>query len=264
MNLGVKPWKNLPDWVKANRFFKKDLVNGGPMVETNPEHANLVSSQVFYDEQKLTAYHTPIIDLDIPAQLIPSTTPGHSHLFIDKLLTDEQYDKLLRVLVEVGIVQKGILDLQWETDKMTCARLPGIIKEVNSLSSGGKISASTETFETSSGYPKVHHPKPMNGDSVLTKELLDKATINVIQGAKYSLSPNQVAATKNVSYLSGEEKKNFEVYATLNKAYLEVIEGLSKIASDTGQDFMMLFDAYQKLASEVEKSSTPEPHESPF
>lgn len=27
--------------------------------------------------------HAPILDIDVPVDLVPSTTPGHSHLYID-------------------------------------------------------------------------------------------------------------------------------------------------------------------------------------
>jgi len=112
------------------------MVNDGPIEEVNPEHANLVSSHSFSSGG--TEYHYPLIDLDIDAKLIPSSTLGHHHLLINKLMTKENYDKLLRVLHEVGIIQTGIIELQWEKEGFTAIRLPGEKKEFNSTSSSGK------------------------------------------------------------------------------------------------------------------------------
>lgn len=251
-------WLKLPEWVKTNRFFKKDLVNGGPMHEVNPEHANLVSSQVFYDGQGDQTYHYPILDIDLPVEVLNSTTPGHHHLFIKKLLTDKQYDKLLRVLVEVGIVQQGIIDLQWEQDKMTCARMPGIKKEFNSMSSGGVVepsgglvsgglvSKSTISFDamTSAVLPKD------KVNELMSKVKSDKSTM--IQLPKYE-----------ESVLTLEEKKNFELLNKLNAAHLNAIEKVARIASEGGQEFETVFKAFLELVDKYEKDSKPEP-ESPF
>lgn len=51
--------------------------------------------------------HRPVLDLDIPTRYEPSSTPGHSHLYIDHPLTWEQYEQVLIVLAEVGILEKG-------------------------------------------------------------------------------------------------------------------------------------------------------------
>lgn len=72
--------------------------------------------------------HKPTLDLDFPCRLEESTTPGHYHLFIDIEMTEQDYDALLKVLVKVGIVQRGVYDLQWKQHGMTMVRLPGIKK----------------------------------------------------------------------------------------------------------------------------------------
>lgn len=65
--------------------------------------ANAVSSMLDNGQ------HAPAIDIDLPCELRDSKTPGHHHLLIDKQMTWEQYVKLLTVMVEVGIVEKGYL-----------------------------------------------------------------------------------------------------------------------------------------------------------
>lgn len=51
--------------------------------------------------------HAPAIDLDVPARLIPSTTEGHAHLYIDVPMSWRQYKRLLRALVAAGVVEPG-------------------------------------------------------------------------------------------------------------------------------------------------------------
>lgn len=51
--------------------------------------------------------HRPILDIDFPAELIPSSTDGHFHLYLDKPMTWKQYKKLLNVLSEVGVIEHG-------------------------------------------------------------------------------------------------------------------------------------------------------------
>lgn len=54
-------------------------------------------------------YHRPVLDIDWPVALMESETPGHHHLIIDKGMSGAQYLKLLEVLCEVGIIEKGYL-----------------------------------------------------------------------------------------------------------------------------------------------------------
>lgn len=135
--LNTENWKELPEWMHAHAFYYKDLATDDPMVDCAPNKANLVSSWTYSDGD--TKYHTPVLDLDIDARLIPSTTPGHHHLIINKVMPQEDYDKLIRVMVEVGILQKGILELQWEKEGITAIRLPGVKKAAGEKSSGGSI-----------------------------------------------------------------------------------------------------------------------------
>ena len=52
-------------------------------------------------------FHFPVLDLDVPAHLVPSSTSGHSHLYIDKLLSWDQYKELLTALAKAGIIEDG-------------------------------------------------------------------------------------------------------------------------------------------------------------
>lgn len=51
--------------------------------------------------------HRPVLDLDFPAMLVPSSTPGHFHLYLDKPMKWTAYHDLLGALAEAGIIEEG-------------------------------------------------------------------------------------------------------------------------------------------------------------
>jgi len=51
--------------------------------------------------------HMPAIDLDMPASLVPSSTEGHSHLFIDVEMSWRKYRGVLRALYRAGVIERG-------------------------------------------------------------------------------------------------------------------------------------------------------------
>lgn len=83
---------------------------------------NLISSQL------QSGGHSPILDLDFEAKLIPSSTPGRYHLYLDGVeMTDSEYQMLIECLVRVGVLEKGILR-QYREKGGTFARPPWITK----------------------------------------------------------------------------------------------------------------------------------------
>jgi hypothetical protein len=88
-----------------------------------PEGSNLISSEI-----KGTTRHRILLDIDFPAALIPSSTPGHSHLYIDKQLTQDEMEKLVFTLHEVGLLADGNAN-QWHKFKAQFLRLPWVKKE---------------------------------------------------------------------------------------------------------------------------------------
>jgi len=90
----------------------------------NIEDANLVSSLLENGK------HAPAIDLDFPIHAIPSTTPGHYHLYLERELEWKQYEKLLKVMAEIGLIEKGFYQSAMHF-KQTYLRLPHIKKDTN-------------------------------------------------------------------------------------------------------------------------------------
>lgn len=101
------------DFASETRFFTENL-----------EDAAVVTSLV---EDKVNR-HRPVIDIDLPIQVIPSSTRGHFHLYIDKEMSWDTYLHLLHALVYAGIVEEGYLHAA-ERRGFTAVRLPWITKE---------------------------------------------------------------------------------------------------------------------------------------
>ena len=82
-----------------------------------------------YFSQGADGYHYPCIDIDIPVRLVPSSTPGHSHLYVDEPITWGTYKRLLVALAEAGIVERGYLNAS-VAQGGTTVRMPHIKKGV--------------------------------------------------------------------------------------------------------------------------------------
>jgi hypothetical protein len=44
--------------------------------------------------------------MDFPSWVLPSSTPGHFHLYIDNLITWRQYRRVLRAFYRAGMLEK--------------------------------------------------------------------------------------------------------------------------------------------------------------
>jgi len=71
--------------------------------------------------------HAVLLDLDVPAALIPSSTPGHSHLYIDVKVDQSTYYCLLDALADAGVIQRGYANSSKHRGG-TALRLPWVKK----------------------------------------------------------------------------------------------------------------------------------------
>lgn len=85
------------------------------------EDAEVVSSEIG------GGAHAPVLDIDVPAYLVPSSTPGHTHLYIDCAMSWRQYKRLLRALANAGIIEKNYLTASL-VRKHTAVRVPWVKK----------------------------------------------------------------------------------------------------------------------------------------
>lgn len=91
--------------------------------------ANAVSSVL--DTRNGKVLHAPALDIDLSCKLIPSSTEGHFHLYIDKPMTWKSYQRLLTVLADVGILERGYAEVSTRQE-MTILRREGAYKTVES------------------------------------------------------------------------------------------------------------------------------------
>ena len=121
----------LPKFARANKLKKANLkyTSGEEVIDEDQKYedaglydANLVTSEV------MDGVHIPLIDLDMECALIESSTHGHNHLYINKSMPFEDLIKLLEVMVEVGLVQKGFLEGSRQRGAASL-RLPHVKKE---------------------------------------------------------------------------------------------------------------------------------------
>lgn len=93
------------------------------------EDADVVSSQT------VNGNHAPAIDIDMGCRVVPSGTPGHFHLFIDKEMPWKQYLKLLKAMVKAGIVEERFYKMS-KKQGATRLRLPEKPKGASRIPSG--------------------------------------------------------------------------------------------------------------------------------
>lgn len=98
----VKMTPAMREAVRDGKYDDGTAEQGGPLNNPDGCHpANLVSSML------KDGSHAPALDIDIPCELIPSSTPGHAHLYFPTLrLTWDQYVTLLAALAEAGIIEE--------------------------------------------------------------------------------------------------------------------------------------------------------------
>lgn len=90
------------------------------------DDANLVCSDVPFTDGKL---HRPVIDLDFECKLLPSATPGHYHLYLDRAVTTGQFDAVLIAMAEAGLVERGYAS-SFRNRGYTAVRHPDHPKEI--------------------------------------------------------------------------------------------------------------------------------------
>jgi len=88
---------------------------------TGWQDAEVVSSEIG------GGMHSPVLDIDVSAYLVPSSTPGHSHLYIDYPMSWRQYKRLLKALAKSGLVEPGYVKASIRR-KHTAVRVPWLKK----------------------------------------------------------------------------------------------------------------------------------------
>lgn len=88
------------------------------------DEADVISSHIVGDTfAAATDSHSLVLDIDVPARLVPSSTPGHSHLFVDVATSWEAVRGVLDALVAAGVIEPGYRNACVERGH-TAVRLP--------------------------------------------------------------------------------------------------------------------------------------------
>lgn len=90
------------------------------------DSANCVISKSSHEED----VHYPVIDIDVPIRVVPSSTEGHSHLYIDQPMDASSMWNILEALVEAGVVEDGYYRASKDRG-FTCVRLPWVKKGIS-------------------------------------------------------------------------------------------------------------------------------------
>jgi hypothetical protein len=117
----------------TRRYFKADLTKETLDYENPPREmaiekdANLIGSLVRGKLLDYSSVHMPVLDIDFPCELIPSSTPGHFHLYLNKEIEWNKYWILLQNLAESGIIEEGYMRAAYHHGG-TFVRKPGVFK----------------------------------------------------------------------------------------------------------------------------------------
>lgn len=110
-----------PDYSEANvRNFTLDV-----------ETATVITSRVAGQDVAIVntplERHKVVLDIDLPAELVPSSTEGHFHLYIDREVAWADYEELLWAMAKCGLIEDGYVSASVARGH-TAARLPWVQK----------------------------------------------------------------------------------------------------------------------------------------
>lgn len=102
------------------------------MAEYNDETGNrpiapIDQAAVITSEDQFSERHYPVLDLDYHARLIPSSTPDHYHLYLDRPVDWGKFVVVLDAMADAGLLEDGYVKASKER-KYTCVRLPWVGK----------------------------------------------------------------------------------------------------------------------------------------
>jgi hypothetical protein len=111
--------------MRIRQWSRRDMFGAGSGGEERklcpPADADLVISLL------PDGRHAPVLDLDLPHRLVPSTTEGHSHLYLDVPMSWRQYKRLLKALAKAGVLEQGYVEASLYR-RHTAVRMPWVKK----------------------------------------------------------------------------------------------------------------------------------------
>lgn len=124
-----QPDDSLTGWSGGGfREVSMDLLSSPPVIHTSDPKGPKATRFDGRMEQVQDGWHTVMLDIDQPVRLVPSTTPGHWHLYIDVAMPWWRYRYLLKALKIAGIIEDGYYRASVKRG-FTSLRLPWVKKE---------------------------------------------------------------------------------------------------------------------------------------
>lgn len=180
------------------------------------EQAHTWSSELVDAEGNRTGYHTVMLDIDHPVRVLPSSTQGHYHLYIDVPVGDTEYFTLLDALSLAGIVEEGYVQAS-KVRAGTHLRLPWIGKEGGGTS-GANLAIPAEIGEAIR-QSKAGDVEPLDifavGEGVDPEDLVDRkvdegeetARLSRLDAMRHAMGTDEEItfdpAEYNVAYVNG-------------------------------------------------------------
>lgn len=98
-------WAHLPREFRNVDLSRPDYSGYRTESTCSAFNANVITSEV----RGAIDLHAPVLDIDMPCTLTPSSTPGHFHLLIECGMPWRRYKKLLKALGRAGILEDGFV-----------------------------------------------------------------------------------------------------------------------------------------------------------
>jgi hypothetical protein len=92
------------------------------------------------------------LELGVPVQILPSSTPGHHHVYIDAEMKWRPYRALCKAMVRVGLLESAFVDLMI-SHSMSMLLRPGLTK-LQLYSKGGALPGKDIAIIQVQEYPK--------------------------------------------------------------------------------------------------------------
>jgi hypothetical protein len=87
----------------AHPIETEDYDEPSDRVEVPESEATLISSKIPGTDDE----HGPVFDLDFPARLVPSSTEGHFHLYLERPISWRKFRLVLWAMWKAGLIEKG-------------------------------------------------------------------------------------------------------------------------------------------------------------
>lgn len=119
--IGIRGLRKAPDQNAIGDDSDADIGEIYPATRSI-EQANIVTSDIGHN------FHYPVLDIDFEAFLVPSSTEGHYHLYLNKMVPWRKYKRVLKAMKEAGLIEDGFYRAAIKRG-YTSTRLPWIKKE---------------------------------------------------------------------------------------------------------------------------------------